>query len=179
MVCTLITPHLILDENIKAYLIALCWEYGLTLLASDLPSSSYRWFIIVMWFRIEAMAALLPRRGNNICQGCWLIPHFNASVSGLNLKVTFCGEVKLWKGARAGIFVLHLRANHHLCHYITTHNGFTDEQHNILPAEICKMFFFLYSDGISVKLTRALMSQNLHCSKSKRSFKTSTWTKLL
>lgn len=132
--------HLIIDENIKAFPIALCWKFRLTLLASVLSSSTYRWLIIVVWFKIEAMEALLPRGGNNICQGCWLISYFNASVSGLNLKVTFCGEVKLWKRASSDIFVLHLGANHHLCHYITAHNGFTDEQHKILPAEICKLF---------------------------------------
>lgn len=129
---------------IKAFPIALCWKFSLTLLASDFSSSSYRWLILAVWFRIEAMAALLPKGGNNICQGCWLISHFNAPVSGLNLKVTFCGKVKLWKRARADIFVLHLGANHHLCHSITARNGFTDKKQKILPAEICKIFFFFF-----------------------------------
>lgn len=82
-----------------------------------------------------------------------MISHFNAPVSGLNLKVTFCGEVKLWNGARADIFVLHLGANHPLCHYITAANGFTDEQHKIVPdREMQEVFFFLYCNGISVKI---------------------------
>lgn len=115
--------------------------------------------MVVVWFRIEAIAVALARGGDNICQGCWLIPHFNATLSRLNLKVTFCGGVKLWKRASPDIFVLHLGAKHHLCHYITAHNGFTDEQHKILPAEICRFplhLFFWYSrpNGISCKINR-------------------------
>lgn len=122
-----------MKASTEHFAILLCslLKFSLTLLASDLSSSSYRWCIIVVWFRIEAMADPLPR-GNNICQVCWLISHFNASVSCLNLKVTFCGRVKLWKRARADIFVLHLGANHHLCHYITLPNGFTDKKCTIL-----------------------------------------------
>lgn len=141
----------------KPSLLLFFLEFRLTLLARDLSCSSYRWLIIVLWFRIEAMTTPLPRRGNYICQSCWLISHFNATVSGLYLKVTFCGEVIPWNRARADIFVLHLGANIHLCHYFTARNGFTDKQDTILPAEICKMFF--YSNGISVKLTITLMSQ--------------------
>lgn len=138
-VCVLIMTRLTLIKRIKAFPIALCWKFGLTVLASDSPSSSYRWWIVVVWFRIEAIAALLPEEAITFVRVVdWfliLMPHFHAF-----LKVTFCGEVKLWKRARADIFVLHLRAKHHLCHYITAHNDFTDEQHKILPAEICKIF---------------------------------------
>lgn len=46
--------HLILNDNIKAPSIVLCWEFKLTLPPRDLSSSSYRWLIIAVWFRVEA-----------------------------------------------------------------------------------------------------------------------------
>lgn len=90
-----------------------------------------------------------------------MISHFNATLLRLSLKVTFCGEVNAWKRASAYIFVLHLGAKHHLCHYITPHNGFTEERRTILPAEMRRTLFFPYSNGISVKLTVISMSQIL------------------
>lgn len=165
----LILPCLILLKKTKTrhFPIALCWKFRPTPLASDSPSSSYRRRMVVVRFRIEAIAVALARGGDNICQGCWLIPHFNATLSRLNLKVTFCGGVKLWKRASPDIFVLHLGAKHHLCHYITARNGFTDEQHKILPAEMCCLPpapFFFGKVGLMVfpvKLTATLMSQIL------------------
>lgn len=69
----------------EAFPIGLCWKFRSTVLASDSHSSSYRWWMVVMWFRIEAIAVLLPEEAIIFVSFVdWfliLMPHFCASVS--------------------------------------------------------------------------------------------------
>lgn len=62
-----------------------CWIFRLTVLASDSHSSSYRWWMVVMWLRIEAIAVLLPEEAiifvSFVDLFPILMPHFCASVS--------------------------------------------------------------------------------------------------